>query len=171
MGALALPASGTVYLAANGFIYSIERIDPYRALLDILWQTVSTGQITVVTSELTLLAVLVRPLKVGDAPTATLFRTVLRHTPDVQMVPITQTVLEEAANLRATLGLRTTDGIVNLIKMVEIMTKKILESGASSLFSRLEVRLLCSVLGRSGENSSREKIKLTIPVREMLLSP
>ena len=111
MGALALPASGTVYLDANGFIYSIERIDPYRALLDILWQTVSTGQITVVTSELTLLEVLVRPLKVGDAPTATLFRTVLRHTPDVPMVPITQTVLEEAANLRATLGLRTPDAL------------------------------------------------------------
>jgi predicted nucleic acid-binding protein len=111
VGALALPASGTVYLDANGFIYSIERIDPYRALLDILWQTVSTGQITVVTSELSLLEVLVRPLKVGDATTATLFRTVLRHTPDVQMVPITQTVLEEAANLRATLGLRTPDAI------------------------------------------------------------
>jgi predicted nucleic acid-binding protein len=111
VGALALPASGTVYLDANGFIYSIERIDPYRALLDILWQTVSTGQITVVTSELTLLEVLVRPLKVGDAPTATLFRTVLRHTPDVPMVPITQTVLEEAANLRATLGLRTPDAL------------------------------------------------------------
>jgi predicted nucleic acid-binding protein len=111
VGALALPASGTVYLDANGFIYSIERIDPYRALLDILWQTVSTGQITVVTSELTLLEVLVRPLKVGDATTATLFRTVLRYTPDVQMVPITQTVLEEAANLRATLGLRTPDAI------------------------------------------------------------
>lgn len=111
MGALALPASGTVYLDANGFIYSIERIDPYRALLDILWQTVSTGQITVVTSELSLLEVLVRPLKVGDATTATLFRTVLRHTPDVQMVPITQTVLEEAANLRATLGLRTPDAL------------------------------------------------------------
>ena len=111
MGALALPASGTVYLDANGFIYSIERIDPYRALLDILWQTVSTGQITVVISELSLLEVLVRPLKVGDATTAILFRTVLRHTPDVQMVPITQAVLEEAANLRATLGLRTPDAI------------------------------------------------------------
>jgi predicted nucleic acid-binding protein len=111
VGALTLPASGTVYLDANGFIYSIERIDPYRALLDILWQTVSTGQITVVTSELSLLEVLVRPLKVGDATTATLFRTVLRHTPDVQMVPITQAVLEEAANLRATLGLRTPDAI------------------------------------------------------------
>ena len=111
MGALTLPASGAVYLDANGFIYSIERIDPYRAMLDTLWLTVSAGQVTVVTSELTLLEVLVKPLKVGDATTATLFRTVLKHTPDVQMLPITQSVLEEAAQLRATLGLKTPDAI------------------------------------------------------------
>ena len=111
MGVLTLPESGTVYLDANVFIDSIERIDPYRSMLDTLWLTVSTGQVTVVTSELTLLEVLVKPLKVGDATTATLFRTVLKHTPDVQMLPITQSVLEAAANLRATLGLKTPDAI------------------------------------------------------------
>jgi len=111
VGVLTLPESGTVYLDANGFIYSIERIDPYRSMLDTLWLTVSVGQVKVVTSELTLLEVLVKPLKVGDATTATLFRTVLKHTPDVQMLPITQSVLEAAANLRATLGLKTPDAI------------------------------------------------------------
>lgn len=111
MGVLTLPASGTVYLDANGFIYSIERIDPYRSILDALWLTVSAGQVKVVTSELTLLEVLVKPLKVGDATTATLFRTVLKNTPDVQMLPITQSVLEAAANLRAILGLKTPDAI------------------------------------------------------------
>jgi hypothetical protein len=54
----------------------------------------------VLTSELTLLEVLVKPLKVGDMATVAAFRTVLRHSPDVQMVPITQSVLEEAAKLR-----------------------------------------------------------------------
>jgi len=111
VGALVLPASGNVYLDANGFIYSIERIDPYRSVLDTLWQTVSTRQIRVVTSELTLLEVLVKPLKVGDAFTATLFRTVLLHTPEVRMLPITLPILEEAAKLRATLSLRTPDAI------------------------------------------------------------
>lgn len=111
MGALKLPASGTVYLDSNGFIYSIERIDPYRSILDKLWLIVSAGQIKVVTSELTLLEVLVKPLKVGDASTATLFRTVLKHTPDVQMLPITQSVLEAAANLRAILGFKTPDAL------------------------------------------------------------
>jgi len=111
VGTLTLPTSGTVYLDTNSFIYSIERIDPYRAVLDILWQAVSNGQFTVVTSEPTLLEVLIKPLKEGDATTATTFRTVLRHSPDVQMLPITLTVLEEAAKLRATMNLKTPDAI------------------------------------------------------------
>jgi len=63
VGELVLPTSGTVYLDANCFIYSIERIDPFRAILDTIWQAVSIGHITVVTSELTLLEVLVKPLQ------------------------------------------------------------------------------------------------------------
>ena len=35
----------------------------------------------------------------------------LQNTPDVQMLPITQAILEEAANLRATLNLKTPDAI------------------------------------------------------------
>jgi hypothetical protein len=40
VGALALPASGTVYLDANGFIYSIERIDPLCRLLGISFRII-----------------------------------------------------------------------------------------------------------------------------------
>jgi len=111
VGSLALPASGTVYLDANCFIYSVERIDPYRGILDTLWQAVGGGQFTVITSELTLLEVLVKPLRVGDAATAARFRTVLRNSPDVRMLPITPSVLEEAANLRATMSLKTPDAL------------------------------------------------------------
>ena len=111
MGSLALPTSGTAYLDANCFIYSVERIDPYRGILDTLWQAVSAGQFTVITSELTLLEVLVKPLKVGDAATAARFRTVLQRSPDVRMLPITQSILEEAANLRATMSFKTPDAL------------------------------------------------------------
>ena len=37
MGSLMLPPSGPVYLDANGFIYSVERIEPYRTLLEPMW--------------------------------------------------------------------------------------------------------------------------------------
>lgn len=51
MGALTLPESGKVYLDANGFIYMVERIEPYRALLDVVWRTAQAGQIKVITYE------------------------------------------------------------------------------------------------------------------------
>lgn len=111
MGRLVLPANGTVYLDANCFIYSVERIDPYQVVLDPLWQALSKRQFTVITSELTLLEVLVKPLKVGNSALVTSLRTILRQSSDVQMVPITQDVLEEAANLRATLSLKTPDAL------------------------------------------------------------
>jgi predicted nucleic acid-binding protein len=111
VGELELPASGTVYLDANGFIYSVEHIDPYWTVLNGLWKAVSAGQVSVVTSELTLLEVLVKPLKVGDTAIAETFRKVLRSTPEVQMLPITQNVLEKAANLRATMSLKTPDAL------------------------------------------------------------
>jgi len=38
MGSLTLPEAGLVYLDANGFIYSVERIEPYRTLLSPIWE-------------------------------------------------------------------------------------------------------------------------------------
>ena len=152
MGTLALPTSGIVYLDTNSFIYSVERIDPYQAILNILWQVVANGQLTVVTSELTLLEVLVKPLKLGDTATADTFRTVLCHSPDVQMLPITQGVLEKAASLRATLDLKTPDAIhaatASLNKCVLFVTN----DSAFRRLSDLTVMLLSEIIPLEDEN-------------------
>jgi len=111
MGELIWPTNGAIYLDANCFIYSVEKIDPYRTILDTLWQAISDGQVKVITSELTLLEVLIKPLKEKDMFTAAIYRIILRHSPDVHMIPVTQTILENAANLRASLNLKTPDAI------------------------------------------------------------
>ena len=146
MGPLALPTSGTVYLDANCFIYSVERIDPYRKILDALWQAVSTGQFTVVTSELTLLEVLVKPLKVGDAATATRFRTVLQHSPDVHMLPITQSILEEAANLRATMSFKTPDALHAATALLHDCALFVTNDGAFHRLSNLRATVLSEIV-------------------------
>ena len=66
MGSLVLPEHGRVYLDANCFIYSVEGVEPYYSILKPLWRAVSDKQLTIVTSEITLLEVLVKPLKTGD---------------------------------------------------------------------------------------------------------
>ncbi len=142
MGSLVLPSSGRVYLDANCFIYSIERIDPYRGMLDTLWRAVSAGQFTVVTSELTLLEVLVKPLKVGDTTAVATFRTVLQRSPDVHMLPITQSILEEAANLRATMSFKTPDALHAATALSQECELFVTNDGAFRRISHLTVAVL-----------------------------
>ena len=111
MGSLSLPEHGRVYLDANCFIYSVEGVEPYYSILKPLWRVVSSKQLTIVTSEITLLEVLVKPLKMGDFDMANDFRTLLHQSPEVQMIPITQIILEGAAKLRATTNIKTPDAI------------------------------------------------------------
>lgn len=111
MGSLTLPSSGSVYVDANTVIYSVEHIAPYFVLLAPLWATMGAVSFDVVSSELTLLEVLVRPLRTGNTRLEREFRRVLSSTADIRLVPITQKILEDAAQLRATTNLKTPDAI------------------------------------------------------------
>lgn len=111
MGALALPAASSIYLDANGFIYSVERVAPYDVLLDGFWRDIRTQGLTVLTSELTLLETLVKPIRSGDRTLEATFRAVLLTTPDIKLAPITRAILDRAAQLRATANLKTADAI------------------------------------------------------------
>jgi uncharacterized protein len=111
VGALTLPAGGTVYLDANSIIDSVERIEPYRSLLRPLWHAAGPNSFRVVTSDLTLLEVLVRPIRTGNATLARGFRRLLQSSPDIRLLPISHSVLERAAKLRAAVALKTPDAI------------------------------------------------------------
>ena len=111
MGSLALPPSGEVYLDAQVVIYTIERHPIYAPLLDPLWMAVQAGQLVAVTSELTILEVVVGPLKSGDTALHRAFES-LFVTPGVRLIPVAQPILRGAAQLRASIPkLRTPDAI------------------------------------------------------------
>lgn len=111
MGSLVLPASGAVYVDANAVIYSVERIAPYDALLQPLWRPTGQTAFRIITSDLTLLEVLVRPLKTGNKRLEAGFRRLLQRSSNVQLVVITHSILERAAALRAATNLKTPDAI------------------------------------------------------------
>lgn len=119
MGPLTLPSGGPAYLDANAFVYTVERIDPYRTVLDSLWRDVRASGATVVTSELTLLEVLVKPLKAGDTLVEAAYRTILDISPDVRMLSVSRAVLERAAHLRAVTNLKTPDAIHAATALIE----------------------------------------------------
>jgi predicted nucleic acid-binding protein len=110
MGSLTLPPSGLVYVDTMTVIYTVERFPTYLPLLQPLWLSAQTGNIGVVTSELTLMESLVGPLKSGNATFIAAFESMLLGA-DTRLLPITQTILRQAAQLRATTKLRTPDAL------------------------------------------------------------
>jgi predicted nucleic acid-binding protein len=111
MGQLIPPPSGTVYVDTNAVIYRVERIEPYLTAAAPLWDALDAGQANVATSELTLLEVLVKPLRDGNPALAALYRNVLLGTAGLTSLPITRVILESAARLRAVHHLKTPDAI------------------------------------------------------------
>jgi predicted nucleic acid-binding protein len=106
-----LPASGTVYVDTSAVIYRVEQIEPYCTAAMPLWDALDAQRQQVVTSGLTLLEVLVKPLRDGNAALANLYRQVLLGTLGLDCLPVDRAVLESAAQLRAAHHLKTPDAI------------------------------------------------------------
>ena len=111
MGRLILPASGPIYIDANSAIYRIEQIEPFASASAPLWEALQDRNIVIVTSELTLLEVLVKPLKDGNAPLIAVYREILLDTEGLECIEIDQEVLSLAAQIRANWRLKTPDAI------------------------------------------------------------
>src|SRR4051794_32699999 len=88
----------------------VERTEPYWSATSPLWEALDDGRCPVVTSEVTLLEVLVKPLQVGNAELADLFRNVLLAS-TLRCLPISLSILEAAASLRAAHRLKAPDAI------------------------------------------------------------
>jgi predicted nucleic acid-binding protein len=109
MGQLILPSSGTIYIDTSVVIYTIEGNPDYYSLLQPLWSKFYAGEIQIISSELILMEVLVVPLRNGDNSLIADYEELLSS--QVQLISISQSVLKQAANLRATTNLKTPDAI------------------------------------------------------------
>lgn len=129
MGTLTLPNSGPIYLDACGFIYSVEHIEPYRGLMEPMWRQAATGQLTIVTSELSVMETLVKPLRDGDEVLQWYFQELFNST-EVRLVPATRALWEDAAEIRAGLNLRTPDALHAATSIQERCTLFVTNDGA-----------------------------------------
>lgn len=66
MAPLVLPLAGWVYIDANALIYSVERVEPYRTVLESMWQEAQDGNLTIVSSSVLVVEALVKPLRDGN---------------------------------------------------------------------------------------------------------
>lgn len=111
MGWVADLRDKTVGLDTAPLIFYIEDHPSYADLLAPFFEAVRLGDIQIVTSTVTLLEVLVHPLKHGNESLAHEYNDILLSSPNILTVPVTAATTQVAAELRATGRLKTPDAI------------------------------------------------------------
>lgn len=137
-----LPTGGSIYIDTSVAIYTIEGNPDYYSLLQPLWSKFYAGEIQIISSELILMEVLVVRLRNGNNFLVTDYQEVLLSS-QVQLIPISQLILRQAANLRATSKLKTPDAIHAATAFLLIVTNLLLTAKAFIMF--LVYLLLSSV--------------------------
>lgn len=120
----------TVGLDTAPLIYFIEENPNYLEAVRLFFEAMDRGDFAVVTSTVTLLEVLVHPLRINNIELAAEYRDILLNS-RLMTLEVSNTIAEQAARLRATHKIRTPDAI-------QISTA--LNAGASHFFTN-DVRL------------------------------
>lgn len=107
---LVLPNSSLIYLDTSVVIYSVEQVPDYYQILEPLWEKVESGEVRVCSSELIVLETLVLPLRTGNQNLLQAYDQLLLSS-SLQLIPIHQEILRNAAQLRGDYNLKTPDAI------------------------------------------------------------
>ena len=111
MGLMADVGPGPLAIDTAIFIYFIEKNPRFLPLIDPLFREADDGTRKLVTSALTLLEVLVVPLRTGNRSVADRYEALLTHSRGIRLVDLTRDQLRAAAQLRATTSVKTPDAL------------------------------------------------------------
>jgi predicted nucleic acid-binding protein len=92
-------------------IYFIEENPKYRNVIRPVFVEIDLGNIEAITSTITLLEVLVHPLRVGNETLAGKYREILLFSEGLTTIEILHEISEIASRLRAKYSIRTPDAI------------------------------------------------------------
>lgn len=101
----------TVGLDTGPLIYYIEEHPAFLAKIKPFFEAAERNEFRVVTSYVTLIEVLVHPLREGRSELAEEYRNILLQSPALTAVSLDEGIAEESAELRARHGIRTPDAI------------------------------------------------------------
>ena len=113
MGSLTadIPPGDTVLLDSVALIYFLDQVPPYFDAASEIFLRINAGDLVAVISAMALAEVLVDAHREGDAARARAISSTLRSYPNLTLRNVDVEVGETAAELRASLGLRTADAV------------------------------------------------------------
>lgn len=88
----------------------MERVEPYRALLEPMWERAQDGVLTIVSSPILLVEALVKPIRDRNTEIELQYRELFASNA-VRLLEASHQVFEDAARIRAETGLKTPDAL------------------------------------------------------------
>ncbi|MBI5244251.1 MAG: PIN domain-containing protein [Elusimicrobia bacterium] len=107
----ALDGKRVLCLDTSPIIYFIEASPAHLPILREVFSRIDKGAARGISSYITLLEVMVKPLKEGARDLALQYRDILLHSRGLRLYPLEEELAEKAAQLRAKYNLRTPDAI------------------------------------------------------------
>jgi predicted nucleic acid-binding protein len=101
----------TIFLDTAPLIYFIEGGSIFQEILVQLFEANKNGDFNFITSSITLLEVLVKPIKEGRLDLAEHYKYILNNAKGITIFDITNNIAVKAAEIRAKIGLKTPDSI------------------------------------------------------------
>jgi predicted nucleic acid-binding protein len=134
----------TILIDTNIWIYHLNRDKAFgsaaTAVLDAMW----AGQFDGVASEISLMELLVKPLKSGLDDVAEDYELMLLNSANLRLIPVYYDILILAARLRAQYALKTPDAIIVATGILNGATLAITNDGRWSRITEISVMLLKS---------------------------
>ena len=93
------------------FIYYMEQHPHYGPIVQPVFEEIERGNIQAITTNITLLEVLVQPYRLGNEKLAQRYRDILLHAEGLTTVTISNEISNTAAKIRAKYAIRTPDAI------------------------------------------------------------
>ena len=100
-----------IYLDANIWIYALEGASEYSQQLTALFEESDAGSLTLVTSELSLAEIMVKPIRTANVSEQENYKKAITSTDDLIVVPVDRSILIQAAETRANTKLKLPDAI------------------------------------------------------------
>lgn len=100
-----------VHVDSNVLIYFLQRNPIYTSLVRPLFELIADGKVVGVSSYITLLEIMIRPLQEGNTALAMEYRDYLVSSRNFELFPVDREIAEEGANIRATFKTKTPDSI------------------------------------------------------------
>jgi len=100
-----------IYLDASALIYATEVPHLFPRLRPSLIEPLAKGELTLVTSWLTLAEVLIKPLQSSNTVLETIYRQFLTPSAHFEILAADRGIIEQAATLRAAYGFKLPDAV------------------------------------------------------------